>query len=304
MSIALTLTDPLRVVLLAPASMPLTTMAASVLERFLRLAPDQALARLQRAPGALAGGLSPHQAMRLATLLSVLGLRVRAEPDTVAPRPTRFDVSLQAASGSDLGLLARALVATTGRSEASILQDLRFPGGVILRAPDDDMVEKLRRQLRKLKGLQLAICCPDAAEFDLFLRPGQCPDRPLLRHLALLGLKPCRFSGALASGLNRQLLRHLTTRFGTRVFGLERAFQRLDLYLTGQGTVAPLDLADFLATRHLGGGRLDTISLVAPLRIETGLSYAAARQFQIDYEMIGLSTVARLAKPGRADENP
>ena len=304
MSTAITITNPVRVVLLAPALVPVVAMAAALLARHLRLTPDQAMARLHCAPGSLAGGLSPERAARLATLLSVLGLRVRAEPDTGAPLDSpRVDLCLQASPGSDLDALASGLAGMLQRPTAAIYLDLQQPGGVILRGPTDEDIEKLRRMLRKLKGLQLATCCPDAAEFDLFSRPGTCPDRPLLRHLALLGLKPCRFSGALASGLNRQLRDHLTARFGHKVFGLERAFQRLDLYLTGPGSMAPLDLADFLATRHLGGGRLDTISLVAPLRIETGLSYTAARQFQTDYEMIGLSTVARLTQPGRAAEN-
>jgi hypothetical protein len=305
MSTALSITNPVRVRLLAPASIPILTMAAAVLARHLHLSESQALDRLQHAPGSLAGGLSADHARRLARILLVLGLRVRTEPETAAPLAEPCpDLSLQASAEADPNRLSHALAPLLLRDPHDILHDLQNPGGIILRGLGIGDVERFRQAVRRIKGLQLTTCCPDSAEFDLFSRAGAVPDRALLRHLGVLGLLPVRFNGALAGGLNRTLFDHLMKRFGRQVFGLERSFQRLDLFLTGPGDMAPLDLADFLATRHLGGGRVVTISMVAPLRIETGLSYGAARQFQTDYEMIGLSTVARLTHPDRPAQNP
>ncbi|MGL6208200.1 MAG: hypothetical protein ACRC14_00015, partial [Paracoccaceae bacterium] len=302
-STALTLSNPVRLVLVAPATAPL--LAAGLLAKHLAISPQTALRRLSCVTGALAEGLSQDKAGRLFNLLTALGLRVRVEAEGDArPMPAKFDLSLQAAVGDDSAVLSWALAQILQRSRDELLETLSRPGGIILRDRTEADLEYLRRATRRLKGLHMAISRRDQAVFDLFARRAGRLSAALLRHLTTLGLKPCLFNGALASGLDRQTMDHVMTRFGDSVFGLERAFQRLDLYLSGSGSLTPLDVADFLATRVVGGVRAETLSPIAPLRIETGLSHTAARQFQIDYEMIGLQTFARLAHFGHLPESP
>lgn len=291
--------DGHRLVLLAAS--PTAPLAAKALARHLNIPAGQALDRLTRGPGVLAEGLEPTQAAQLAALLMALGLRVRcysgADPGTPRGLP---DLSLQLASGADPLRMAQALAQVLGRDPAAVLADLYRPGGVILTTPQPELAERLRRLMRRQKGLQLASSCPDQAVYDLF--GGNISTRPqrrdLGRHLRLLGLQPCHFSGALAAGLDRRMLDHLLHRFAPAgVFGLNRAFQRFDLFLTASREMGPRALRDFLTTRQVGG---DTEALqAAPMRIDTGLSHSAARQFQGDYDLIGLETFARLQLPAQ-----
>lgn len=294
------ITNPVRLRLLCPPTS--AALAAPLLSRHLSITVAEAMHRLARGPGPLAERLSRPHAERLAALLQTLGMRVEIESQHANATPRQIDLSLQPSHGSDLRRLARGLALTLNLSEQRVLHDLRQPGGVILRAPDAGLVDRLRRAMRRLTGLQIATSARESAILDLFPRtPTQ--SRALMRHLNLLGLTACPFNGALASGLDAKMVDHLTLRFGDQVVGLERAFQRLDLYLTGPGTMPPMDLADFLATRRHGTGQIETLSPTVPLRIETGLSYAAALQFQTDYEMIGLHTVANLTRSGTAKES-
>lgn len=293
-AVTVTVKNTVRLRLVCTPKIP--ALAAPIVARHLSIPLPDALHRLTRGPGPLADGLCEHAAARLADLLQTLGLRVVLEHQTsVAHR--EIDIALQATPDSDLPQLADRLAKVLGRSMAETLEDLHRPGGVILRAPDAGQIDRLRRAMRRLKGLRIATSTPEKAVFDLFPRTAT-QSRALMRHLALLGLTACPFNGALASGLDNRTVQHIALRFGDQVFGLERAFQRLDLYLTGSGTMSPIDLADFLATRHRGAGQIEALSPTVPLRVETGLSYAAARQFQTDYEMIGLHTVANLTRPG------
>lgn len=285
------------------AASPTAPLAARALARHLNIPAGLALDRLTRGPGLLADGLEPAQAARLAALLMALGLRVRhdrGEGPTVARGLP--DLSLQLAPGADRLRMAQALAQVLEQPLSDMLGALHRPGGVILTAPQPDVVDRLRRLMRRHKGLHLATSCPDQAVHDLF--GGNTSTRPqrrdLGRHLRLLGLQPCPFSGALAAGLDRRTLDHLLRRFAPAgVFGLNRAFQRFDLFLTASRDMGPRALQDFLTTRQIDTDRLALDA--SPVRIDSGLSHAAARQFQSDYEMIGLDTFARLQA---LDQNP
>jgi len=299
MPAVVTVKNSVRLRLVCTPKIP--ALAAPIVAQHLSIPLQDALHRLARGPGPLADGLSAQPAARLANLLQTLGLRVVVEHQTTAAH-REIDIALQAMPDSDLAELVRRLATELGRTPGQTLAELNRPGGVILRAPDVAQIDRLRRLMRRVKGLRIATSTPETAVFDLFPSTAT-QSRALMRHLALLGLTACPFNGALASGLDSRTVLHLTKRFGDQVFGLERAFQRLDLYLTGTGTMSPIDLADFLATRHQGAGQIEALSPTVPLRVETGLSHAAARQFQTDYEMIGLHTVANLTRPGTSREN-
>jgi len=303
MSTALTIFNPVRLVLIAPVSTP--HLAADLLAQHLGITAQQALRRLACVSGPLAEGLGQDAAQRLARLLAALGLRVRLEAGADQPvEAERLDVAVQATGAEALPGVAHQVAAVLQRNVAAVRHDLTQPGGVILRRQSMDEIAQLRRGLRRAKGVQIATSCPDQAVHDLFARPAARLTGALMRHLTTIGLTPCLFNGALASGLDRRTLDHVTARFGDQVFGLEQAFQRLDLYLSGASHISPLDLADFLATRSATCTRPDPLAPLRPLRIETGLSHAAARQFQTDYEMFGLHTFARLSSQVTPRENP
>jgi len=302
MTTVLSIPDPVRLILLAPAPAP--RLAVALLCRNLAITPDQALHRLGQTAGPLACGLRRSEASRLAALLSVLGLRVRLERDDLpAAAGPLVDLSLQPAAGIPLAALARCLADLLDRSDGTLLADLQRPGGVIVPRCPAGQVERIRRGTRRIKGLLIAQVCPDQALHDLFARPGARLSGGLMRHLALLGLRPCPFNAALASGVDRRTRDHVTARFGDAVFGLEQSFQRLDLYVSGSGGLSALELSDFLATRRSMGCGPAGQPPFAPQQIETGLSHADARQFQRDYDTIGLQTLARISQPGLAAEN-
>ena len=155
----------------------------------------------------------------------------------------------------------------------------------------------LRKQIRRHAGLKTAQSNANALS-DLFvvgtLSTGLA--RALGRYLALFCAAPCRFSGALAAGLTLHQVKQLSLRFpDANLLGLDRAFQRFDLFLTGIGDLAAQDVAEFLSTRtNLSGAMVECVTPLQPLQIEKGLSRGATQQFRADYAAIGLQTCARL----------
>lgn len=233
-------------------------------------------------------------ARRLTAMLSALGLKVRLDetpPDAPVAMAIRPEIW---ASRDDL---VAPLSAQIDMRPDAVATALSQPGGLILTGLSPTEAERLRRTLRRIRGLAVSLSDPATATYDLFaLTP---PPAALLRHLRLLGQLGDPLTGALAAGLDQRLCRHLTKRFdmGGLLF-LDRAFQRFDILLTGTGRWVSTELADFLTGRTaLPRARFETISPDTPIRIELGLTRTAARHFHADYAALGLET--RLVLSGR-----
>jgi hypothetical protein len=295
MSAALSPRNALRITMVAPSAH--ASLAAGLLVSHLGLSAARAAQLLNAAPSVLAESLPARAAQRLASLLLALGVPVRLDPATGGPSAGPVELSVQAIGPVEPA--AERLAGHLGQSADALAAALAGPGGLVLALPCD-VAEPLRRTLRREAGLRVTLSIPETATYDLFGQIlGQPGHQGLLSLLQRLGLRPCGFSGALASGLDHRMARHVLARFPhAGIVALNRDFQRFDLFLTGVGGVGLQDLADFLATRGQPSlARLKSLSAANPLRVETGLIRAAARQFQADYAAIGLETRLRLSLP-------
>lgn len=254
-------------------------LAAPSLARHLRISEAAAMALLRKGELQLAAGADP-----LVSLLRALGIVVQTASGaglTVSLYSAAPDQRLQAALAA-LGLQADAVMQA---------------GGLVLAGQTVAQIEVLRRMFRQFAGLQLTVSDPAQARFDLFAR------QPLTRyrrtvletHVAQLGLPACICSGALATGLTRAQVQQVQAGFADcGLLALDQAFQRFDLYLTGI-SIPLRAAADFLAMRtDLTGVKLESVTPLAPLRLESALNRSAARAFCADYASIGLRAAAQL----------
>jgi len=254
-------------------------LAAPSLARHLAISEVAAKALLRKGELRLGAGAAP-----LVSLLRALGIVVQTASGA------GLTVSLYSAAPDQR---LRAALAALGLQTDAVVQ----AGGLVLTGQTVAQIEALRRKLRRFPGLRLIVSDPAQARFDLFARQPLAPQRgrALAACLAQLGLPACTCSGALATGLTRAQVQQVLAGFADcGLLALDQAFQRFDLYLTGIG-IPLLEAADFLAMRvDLTGVRLESVTPLAPLRLESGLNRNAARAFCADYASIGLHSAARL----------
>ncbi len=232
------------------------------------IAPGRGRAMLARDVLARAFGLEGAEAERLLArggtlsgrapslaLLRLLG--VQADLSTEAPR---FDLSLRLGD-----------------------PEVEGPAGIVLEDLPQEAAQATARALRG-DGVQVTLAPHLGALYDVFA-PARGPLPEALRqYLKLLGAGETE-GPALVAGLEAQVARLVTARF--RALGLiavHQAFQRFDLWVTGSGRLSLREAADFLAARGMG----DPGALARGVRVERGLTRAAARQFLNDYRHIGL----------------
>lgn len=299
MTMRLSMTTDHVLALMAPAAR--ADLAAPVLARSLGIAAGDAAGRLARGPGTLATGLSRTRASRAATMLGLLGLRVRVAEGgaDVEPETVLFDVALQVADAGLRAGVAVRLARWLDMAPDAVVAGLGRPGGIVVTALDWTAVNGWRRRVRGMCGLQLLVSDPAGATFDLLPwdRPAN-PARlaPLLRFLRRLGLATCPLTGAVAAGIDRVMVRTVLRRFpDCGLVALNRDFQRFDLVLAGTPMPVRHELASFLAARTaLPPQAFARPDRVAGLRIECSLCRADALAFQTDYAAIGLETRLRL----------
>lgn len=272
---AANLTDCAEILCVAGSATAVDLAAPSV-ARHLAISEAAAKALLRKGALRLGAGAGP-----LVSLLKALGIAV--QPASGAG----LTVSLYSAAPDQ-----RAL-ATLGVQADAVTQ----AGGLVLTGQSVAQIEALRRKLRRIPGLRLTVSDPTQARFDLFARQPLPPHRiaALGAYVAQLGLTACPCSGALAIGLTRGQVQQVQAGFADcALLALDQAFQRFDLYLTGIG-ISLRAAADFLAMRtDLSGVRLESVTPLAPLRLESGLNRSAAHAFCADYASIGLPVAARL----------
>lgn len=277
-------------------------MAAATLQQHLHLSESAALALLCSAPSVLAEGLDGATARRLANLLRSFGLRVRIDGDS--GKSALVDLSIQLCLPLRVQRTVRQIMAETGLPAQGIAAALGRPGGLVLSGLHPDEAGRLQRGLGRLNSLKLIESDPASAVYDVFLPDGTV-DGALAERLRMMGAEADPITGAVATGLDLALCRHLVQRFpDAGLLALDRAFQRFDLYLTRVTGWVTRDLADFLVARTgLPRSRFEVLSQGEPLRIELGLTHAAARQFRADYATIGLHTLMVLSGLGEDSDN-
>ncbi|MBC2836088.1 hypothetical protein [Paragemmobacter straminiformis] len=290
----------LRLVLVSTG--PSAALAAATLQQHLNLPERVALERLSSAPSVLAEGLDADTARRLANLLRSFGLRVRVDGDGVTS--DLVDLSIQLAMPLRVQRTVRQIVVETGLDAGEIGAALAGPGGLVLTGLPRDEVSRLQQSLGRMNSLTLIESDPASAVYDVYLPDGTV-NEALSERLRMMGAEGDPITGAVATGLDRALCRHLVQRFpDAGLIAIDRAFQRFDLYLTRVTGWVTRDLADFLAARTgLPRSRFEVLSQGTPLRIELGLTHAAARQFRADYATIGLHTLMVLSGLGEDSDN-
>lgn len=281
-------------------------IVAPTLARHLDIKIDEAILRLTSAPSVLEASLEHDGALRLARLLRAMGVQVELEDPALGPapipEPARASLSIQPGQTDNLSRLALDLLRwlpqqvmegadlDSGRIEAA----LAIPGGLILPDLTDREINKTRRALRRISDVILVRADPRASEYDLMV-PADTPIPDALRQcFKLLGLAPCKLSGAAAAGLDKTTADHVVNRFPKLGLTISnRDFQRFDLFLTGAYDVMPRELAEFLTIRSdLPQETLQ--QLPQPVKIDTGLTRATALAFQSDYASLGLETSIKL----------
>jgi hypothetical protein len=118
------------------------------------------------------------------------------------------------------------------------------------------------------------------------------------RQLRLMGCRIGGFGDAIGMELERRVLDRILAQLpGLGLFGVDRAFQRYELLVTGKGTLSEQEFADFM-TSHPAAGPVDPRKLMMslPLTLENWLTRPAAGQFLGDYRLIGIQTMTRLVR--------
>lgn len=304
MTSELSISSRLRLVLVTTA--PSAPLAAATLQQHLGLSKSVALQRLSDAPSVLADGLDMQTARRLATLLRSFGLRVRVDGEGEGAESGRkVDLSIQLAVPMRVQRAVRMVATETGCAVDTVAQAFAQPGGLILHGIYEAEAMRLQQVLGKLSSISLTVSDPASAVYDVFLSDGAADDA-LATRLRMMGAEPDPITGAVATGLDRALCRHLTQHFpAAGLLVMDRAFQRFDLYLNRVTGWVTGDLTDFLVARTgLPRSRFEVICDGVPLRIEVGLTHLAARQFRADYATIGLHTQMVLSGLKETVANP
>lgn len=281
--------DAVQVTLLAPCRHA-NLVAGPLAQHFgLSLAAAEALLTFGR--GVIAPRIKAQDARLAMDLLTALGVHVAIRPVGAPPEAEQFDLSLRASEDA-VGELTVALTRLAIEADC-----FAGPSGHVLTGLTQAEAEAMAATLRAIPGVQATPSAQNSARYDLFApAPGQCLDLSLVRrHLVHLGCSDTGPSAALASGLDRRMLNHILSKFpGLGLFGVNQAFQRFDLTLTGPGRLTPHEFQDFLTTRaKFGSWQQIDFTAGQGIRIETGLPRAAALQFLADYATIGI--------PARAD---
>jgi hypothetical protein len=274
------------------AASPAAPLAILSIASILGIEPQQAADRLASLPTVLADAVAGPEARRLSAVLMAFGFRVRLDPtsssrpDVAAAEATR-DVALQAIGCAGSEAPAARLSMLVDLPPEVVHAGLAQPHGLVIEGVPVTQAEALCRVFRRDRTIRVLLSDPAVAIFDGFAVPESVVSTDELRRL---GLARCRFSGAVASGMNSATARHLERRAKGSILVLNRDFQRFDLVLTSVPNVPDSDVAGFLASRF-GFGVGDA---AVAQRVETDLPRRMAEQFATDYAAIGIEVRACL----------
>ncbi len=281
------------------SSGPHANLATGHLARHFGLKIAEAEALLTRGCGVLAQDIPRATARAAIPVLAALGLHVELVTKNAEPMIERFDLSVRLKKTEAIHLV-RSTLARLGRPGDVSTADFRGPAGLEIAGLPRAKAEDCCAALRALPGVSVTQCGQSGAAYDVFapINGLGAEMAQILRHISVLACSAKDHCPQIAVNLDRHMLTCILARFPKAgLIGVNQAFQRYHLTLTGPGRMSGRDLADFLATR--GCSSADTIEAVTArraLRLESGLTRAAAKQFVADYAMIGMTVRADLAR--------
>ncbi len=282
-------------------------LAVELLEQRFGLTRQYAESVLDQGYGLLTSRLGAAEARDVVPLLSSLGLRVAIQPVEAMPPDEFCDVSVRVIGAKSAPRLIVTLERLMGLSGLTA-EAFNGPSGMVLKTLSHARAEWLCNALRQLPGVSAVVSEHQTARYDLFAQSGltEVEDAELRRYLRLLGCSIGSFGDAVASGLELRVLDRVLARFpNLDLLGVNQVFQRYELLIIGKGSLTLQEFADFLMTRPVAQSiPMRKLQEALPLRVESCLSRAAAKQFLADYSAIGMQTLTRLVwTPNRETEN-
>jgi hypothetical protein len=281
------------------SSGPHANLAIDHLCRHFGLKTSEAEALLARGCGVISPDVPRATAGAAIPVLSALGLQVALLPKTAEPIVERFDLSLRLKDADALHLVRPALKRLGWTGDVSSAE-FRGPAGLEIVGLPRAKAEEYSGALRSLSGVNVTLCPQSNAAYDVFA-PTNGLGRDMaqiLTHISVLACSAMDNCPPIAINLDRRMLNRLLARFPKAgLIGVNQAFQRYHLTLTGPGRISSRDLVDFLATRGCSAAATtEAVAARRGLRLESMLTRAAARQFVADYAMIGMTVRADLVR--------
>lgn len=274
-------------------------LAAGVLADRFGVTLQYAETVLEQGYGLLSPRFGKQAAHAALPLLAALGLLVAIQPVQSMPPDEFCNVSIRLRDPRNAAKLNVALERLLGHT-GPIAAAFSGPQGHVVHDLSPARAEWLRHSLREKKGVFCAISEHRTAVYDLFAEPplSAISHAEVRRQLRLMGCGIGGFGDAIGLGLERRVLDRILAQlpqFG--LFGVDRAFQRYELLVTGKGTLSEQEFADFMSSRPVTKSITPrNLMKSLPLTLETWLTRAAARQFMSDYGSIGIQAVTKLVR--------
>lgn len=198
------------------------------------LQPEDAIARIYRAPSVLVDDVDTDTADRLVGLLSEIGLEVIAEPSSDPPPPPShlYDVSVYVRDERRVKQIAESVAEFVGATDEDALGLLRKPTGVVVGAVSEASVHSLVKRLGD--GVDVAWARPEDSTFSVLVSPeSEIIRRRVIDDLARVGIEVTAESGLVARGLAYTAVRDVWQRHGgsQAVQVVNEAFLRFDVVL-------------------------------------------------------------------------
>lgn len=289
--------ETVQVALISPGTH--ANLASGHLASHFGMEPAEAGALLHRGFGVIAAEVPRATAAAALPVLTALGLHVELLPKNVEPAVALFDLSIRLQQVDAVHLVSTTL-ARLGWTGAVTPEDFCGPAGFEIDGLPRAKAEHYLARLRALSGVSATLSAQSNAIYDVFApSTGLGQDMAqILRHFSVLACSAQDLCPQIAVGLDRRMLKCLLARFpNAGMIGVNQAFQRYHLTLTASGGISIQELADFLATRGCSVAKMnEAVASRRGLRLESGLTRTAAKQFVADYATIGVTVRADLSR--------
>ncbi|MES2442992.1 MAG: hypothetical protein V4574_09185 [Pseudomonadota bacterium] len=270
----------------------------------LRLAVDEAVRAIYRAPAVLTVAPTRAVADKLCTFLRDLGFEASVGEAVAAPAGLRpielLDVALHLRDPLKTFDAAAAIAEFCGIGEAAALKLVTEPPSIVLGGVSRATVDALAHRLEGLDA-ELIASNPETAHFDLFAAglPATVHAR-LCRELIAAGQAVPEAAGVVATGLPHGFADALWRKYGRTgaVRMVDRAFLRFDLVLDGlsPGFAASAEQAETLDTLFgVPAEMLGTLIAEAPVTLACDLRYGEFEPLLAQLAEVGLAARATLS---------
>lgn len=253
---------------------------------------------LHRGFGVISAEMPRATAAAALPVLTALGLQVALLPKNAEPPVELSDLSIRLKQADAIHRV-RSTLARLGWTGDVTPADFCGPAGFVMNDLPRGKAEDYRAALRALAGVSATLSAQSSAVYDVFAPSGFGQDMTqILRHLSAMSCSAEDLCPQIAVSLDRHMLKRLLARFpNAGLIGVNQAFQRYHLTLTAPGRISIQELADFLATRGCSVAQMnEAVASRRGMRLESGLTRTAAKQFVADYATIGIIVRADLAR--------